>query len=56
MRVLITEQLIRYGKYLDETTDDMSIKTAVLKGYIDCLWCNDEISDKDYNILVLGLF
>lgn len=56
MKRLITEQLITYAKYLDETTEDMALKTAAIKGYIDCLWYNDDdISDNDYHILISGL-
>jgi len=55
MKVLITEQLINYAKYLDATTEDMALKSAALKGYIDCLWCNEDISDNAYHILISGL-
>ena len=55
MKALIIEQLITYVKYLDETTEDMALKTAALKGYIDCLWYNDDISDNAYHILISGL-
>ena len=55
MKVLIVEQLIAYAKYLDTITEDMDIKTAAFKGYIDCLWNNDNISGKDYDTLISGL-
>lgn len=55
MKPSIVDQLITYAKYLDETTKDMYIKSAALKGYIDCLWTNYEISGKDYEILISGL-
>lgn len=55
MKVLIVDQLIAYAKYLDAITEDMDIKTAAFKGYIDCLWNNDKISGKDYEILISGL-
>lgn len=56
MKVSIVDQLIAYAKYLDAITEDMNIKTAAFKGYIDCLWNNDKISGKDYDILISGLF
>lgn len=55
MKVLIMHQLIAYATYLDAITEDMDIKTAAFKGYIDCLWNNDKISGKDYDTLISGL-
>lgn len=55
MKVSIVDQLIAYAKYLDAITEDMNIKTAAFKGYIDCLWNNDKISGKDYVSLISGL-
>lgn len=55
MKVSIADQLIAYAKYLDAITEDMNIKTATFKGYIDCLWDNDKISGKDYDSLISGL-
>nr|DAF72599.1 MAG TPA: hypothetical protein [Caudoviricetes sp.] len=55
MKVSIVDQLIAYAKYLDAITEDMDIKTAAFKGYIDCLWNNDKISGKDYDSLISGL-
>ena len=55
MKVSIVDQLIAYAKYLDAITEDMNIKTATFKGYIDCLWDNDKISGKDYDSLISGL-
>ena len=55
MKVSIVDQLISYAKYLDAITEDMNIKTAAFKGYIDCLWNNDKISGKDYGSLISGL-
>lgn len=55
MKALIVDQLIAYAKYLDAITEDMDIKTAVFKGYIDCLWNNDKISGKAYDTLISSL-
>lgn len=55
MKQKILLDIIHYAKELDEITDDETLKSCTMKGYLDCLYDYDLISHEEYWKFTEGL-